>query len=62
MKKTAWNTFAKEGKITAETDGTVDDYGKALWFDSEGKAYELRYARLARIYAFIRYPYYDKNK
>lgn len=52
--------FSGKKKITCTTDGEKDAYGKAIWFDSEGKAYELKYASLARCYAFVRYPHYDK--
>lgn len=59
--KTAWLTFARTGKVTATTSGEKDDFGKEIWRDSNGKAYELRYAKLARIWAFIPYPYYDNT-
>lgn len=47
--------------ITCTTDGEKDDWGKAIWFDADGKAYELMYARLARKYFFNRRSYYDKE-
>lgn len=60
--KTAWVTFARKGKITCTTDGEKDPWGKAIWRDKDGKAYELSYARLARMYAFIRYSAYDNKR
>lgn len=58
--KTAWITFAKNGKVTCTTTGEKDPWGKEIWRDADGKAYELKYARLARVWAFIRYSKYDK--
>lgn len=57
--KTAWLTFAGKEKITCTSTGEKDPWGKEIWRDSEGKAYELKYARLSRTYAFCRYPGYD---
>lgn len=53
-----WN---KENMITACYYGDRDDWGKAIWFAENGKAYELIYARLAKQYSFIPYPSYDKQ-
>lgn len=46
--------------IVCKYYGDKDDFGKAIWYDEEGKAYELIYARLANKYSFNRYSYYDK--
>ena len=51
--KTAWNTFGKHGKITCTSTGEVVD-GKTIWRDKDGKAYELKYARLSGVWAFTR--------
>lgn len=59
--KTAWNTFAKNGKITCVSTGEKDPWGKEIWRDTDGRAYELKYARLARVWAFIRYSSYDET-
>jgi len=60
--KTAMLTFANKGKVTCTTSGEKDPWGKEIWRDSEGKAYELKYARLSRTYAFIPYSHYDKQE
>ena len=52
-----WN---KENTITAYYYGDKDPYHKAIWYDKDGKAYELIYARLARKYSFNPYSTYDK--
>ena len=59
--KTAWNTFGKHGKITCTTTGEKDPWGKEIWRDSEGNAYELQYARMAGVWAFTRYSKYDSK-
>lgn len=40
--------------------GDKDAYGKAIWFDADGKAYDLIYARFSKSYSFNRLPEYDK--
>lgn len=52
-----WNN---SNRITCKYYGDKDDWGKAIWYDDEGKAYELIYARLAKAYSFNPYPAYDK--
>ena len=47
-------------KVTCYYFGDKDDWNKAIWYDEEGKAYELIYAKLANKYSFNRNPYYDK--
>ena len=47
--------------ITAYSYGDKDPWGKAIWYDEQGKAYELIYARLSHKYSFNPYPYYDKS-
>jgi len=42
--------------------GDKDSFGKALWYDDEGNAYELIYARKANAYSLNPYPYYNKQK
>ena len=57
--KTAWLTFAKQKKITCTSSGEKID-GKTIWRDKDGKAYELKYASLAGVWAFTRFaPEYD---
>ena len=57
--KTAWLTFACKEKVTCHTTGEKDPWGKEIWRDDEGYAYELKYARLSRTWAFTRYDGYD---
>lgn len=59
--KTAWYTFEMKKKITCtSSDEKVD--GKTIWRDKDGKSYELKYARLARVWAFTRLSYkYDEE-
>ena len=59
--KTAWNTFARRGKITCSTTGEKDPWGAEIWRDADGKAYSLNYARRAGVWAFNRYCGYDKE-
>lgn len=49
-------------KITCRYYGDKDPFGKAIWYTDDGKAYELKHARLANTYAFIRYSTYDKEQ
>lgn len=58
--KTAMLTFANKGKVTCTSTGEKDLWGKEIWRDAEGKAYELKYARLSRTWAFCRYSTFDK--
>jgi hypothetical protein len=51
----------KTNKVTACDYGDKDEWGKAIWYDEEGKAYELIFARAAREYTFLPYPAYDKK-
>lgn len=51
---TATITFNKaNGKVTCTNDGEKDVWGKAIWRDENGKPYELCYARMAKVYAFL---------
>lgn len=52
-----WNN---ENMITAYYYGDKDEWNKAIWYDEEGNAYELIYARLAKKYSFTPYPAYNK--
>ena len=51
----------KAHKITAYDFGDKDEFGKTIWYDDNGKAYELKYARLARQYSFHPYSAYNKT-
>jgi spore germination protein YaaH len=53
-----WNN---ENKVTCYYYGDKDEWGKAIWYDENGKAYELIYARLANKYSFNPYGNYDKQ-
>lgn len=44
---------------TCEVDDK-DQWGKAIWRTEDGKAYELKYAKLANKYFFVRYSHYDR--
>lgn len=48
-------------KVTCYDYGDKDDFGKTIWYDADGKAYEMIYARFAKAYSFNRYPFYDKG-
>ncbi len=54
-----WND---KNKIVCRTYGDKDPWGKAIWYDENGNAYELIFARLARKYSFNPYPHYNKSK
>lgn len=41
--------------------GDKDAFGQALWYDENGKCYELMYARRAKTYSFSRRPNFDKD-
>lgn len=60
--KTAMITFANKGRVKCTTSGEKDPWGKEIWRDAEGNAYELCYARLSKQYAFIPYPAYNKRE
>ena len=45
--------------ITATTDDK-NIHNEAIWYDEEGKAYTMMYARTAKKHFFIRYPEHDK--
>ena len=51
----------KNNKVTAHYYGDKDEWGKAIWYDEEGKAYELIYARVSKEYTFLPYPACDKK-
>ena len=54
MTKTARIGFSGTGKkITCTSTCEKDAWGKVYWKDDEGNLYELSYARLAKVYAFI---------
>lgn len=46
--------------ITCQYFGDKDDDKKAIWYDENGKAYELIYARHAKKYSFNEYPHYNR--
>ena len=50
--KTAPVLWNKANTITCTSDGTKDPWGKVTWYDADGNAYELIYARRARAYSF----------
>ena len=52
----------KNNKKKVYSFGDKDPFGKALWYDDEGNAYELIYARKANAYSLNPYPYYNKQK
>lgn len=52
-----WN---KSNIITCYYYGDKDDYNSAIWYDDNGNAYKLQYARLTRQYTFQPNPYYNK--
>lgn len=47
-------------KIAVFDYGDKDSFGKTIWYDENGKAYSMIYARRARQYSLNPYPYYDK--
>lgn len=47
--------------ITVRYYGDKDDFGKAIWYDKDGNAYELIYARLAKRYSLNPYPHYNRT-
>ena len=53
-----WN---KDNIITAYYFGDKDDWNKAIWYDENGNAYEMIYARRAKKYSFNPYPAYNKT-
>lgn len=40
--------------------GDKDNWNKAIWYDEDGNAYEMIYARLAKQYSLNPYPAYNK--
>lgn len=48
-------------KITVFDYGDKDDFGKAIWYDEAGNAYEMIYARIAKQYSLNPYPHYNKH-
>ena len=58
--KTAMLTFGNKGKVTCISTGEKDPWGKEIWRDADGKAYELKYAKKAKVWAFLRYQGYDE--
>lgn len=46
--------------ITCKSYGDKDEFGEAIWYTEDGKAYELMYARRAKRYAFYPIPAYNK--
>ena len=44
---------------TVYSFGDKDPFRKAIWFDEEGNAYEMIYARLSRQYSLNPCPYYN---
>ena len=61
--KRAWLTFACKEKITCTSTGETDPWGKTIWRDEDGKAYELKYARLSGTWAFTRFSEeYDERR
>lgn len=48
-------------KVVCKYYGEKDVYGKALWYDEEGNAYELIHAKFGG-WSFNPYPYYNKKE
>ena len=48
-------------KVTCKYYGDKDAFGKAIWYDEAGHAYELIYARRGGQYSFNPYKGYDKQ-
>lgn len=40
--------------------GDKDEFGKAIWYDEDGNAYELIYAIRAKAFSLNPYPAYNK--
>ena len=53
--------FNTKERVTCYDYGDKDPWGKTIWYDAEGRAYDLRYARLARVWAFIRVSADDRE-
>jgi hypothetical protein len=51
----------RKNMVTCYDYGDKDVWGKTIWYDQDGKAYELIYARLTKKYSFNRYSKYDKT-
>ena len=49
-----------KNKITCKYYGDKDNYNKAIWYDENGKAYELIHARRGNAYSFNPWPAYNK--
>lgn len=49
-----------KNKKTVFDYGDKDPFGKSLWYDSDGNAYELIYARLAKQYSLNPCPAYNR--
>ena len=47
-------------RIVCQYFGDKDAFGKAIWYDENGNAYELIYARISKSYSFNPYPHYNK--
>lgn len=67
MKNTAVKTkkapikWDRQNMITCYSYGDKDSWGKAIWYDENGKAYEMIYSRFTKSYSFNPYPAYDKK-
>ena len=61
MTKRAPIHWDRKHMITCYSYGDKDDYGKAIWYDIDGNAYTLIYARLSKSYSFNPQPYYNRK-
>lgn len=50
----------EDNRIICHYYGDKDEFNKAIWYDENGNAYELIYARLSNKYSFNPYPAYNK--
>ena len=54
MKKVAYTSFANNAsKVVVESTGLKDSWGKAVWADENGNAYEVKCAKIVKVYAAI---------
>ena len=47
-------------KVTCKYYGDKDAFDKAIWYDADGNAYELIYARRSKQYSFNPCPAYNR--
>ena len=54
-------SWDNNNRVTCYYYGDKDPFNKAIWYDEDGKAYELIYSRLGNAYSFNPYPAYDNK-